>query len=189
MAAKRELRAALARLPRPGGAAAQACAAAVVRHLAASPDLASARRVALFAALADEVPTRPIFDLLLRLGRTPLLPRTRRGEALDFAPLARWEDLRRADFGLLEPPSMAPSVIPGPGDLVLTPGLCFDRRGGRLGRGGGYYDRTFPPGSPAPALVALAYACQIVEAVPAGPRDRRVSGVLTEYGMIRTRGR
>lgn len=182
---KRRLRAELRSRPRPTAAAALICAAAATRHLAASPELLRARRVAIFAALPLEVPTYPFFALLRRLGRTVLLPRVRPHEALDFAPLARWEELRRTGFGLLEPPAGAPSVMPGPGDLVLVPGLGFDRRGGRLGRGGGYYDRTFPPEAPAPTLVALAFACQILEQVPAGPHDRCMDGLVTEYGMLR----
>ena len=156
--------------------------------LARSPELLRARQVAIFAALADEMPTRPIFVLLRRLGRTPLLPRARPGKALDFAPLARWDELRRADFGLLEPPAGAPSVVLGPGDLVLVPGLGFDRRGRRLGRGGGHYDRTFPPGVSAPDLLALAFSCQLVDEVPVGPHDRRMDGILTERGMLRVAG-
>lgn len=188
MACKRRLRADLRRQPVPRGEAAGACGAAAARHLAASADLSRARRVALFASLPGELPTRPVFALLGRLGRTALFPRVRVGEALEFAPLARWEELRRTALGLWEPPAILPAVPLGPQDLVLVPGLGFDRHGGRLGRGGGLYDRTFPPGAPAPALVALAFACQVVDRLPAGPHDRRIDAIVTEYGMIRVSG-
>jgi len=188
LASKRRLRRTLRRLARPAGSAAELCATAAMRHFARSPELLRARQVAIFAALPDEMPSRPLFALLRRLGRTPLLPRARPGKALDFAPLARWDELRRADFGLLEPPAGAPSVVLGPGDLVLVPGLGFDRRGRRLGRGGGHYDRTFPPGVPAPDLLALAFSCQLVDEVPVGPHDRRMDGILTERGMLRVAG-
>lgn len=127
--------------------------------------------------------------LLRRLGRPTLFPRVRTCEALEFAPVVCWEALRRTgSLGLWEPPALVPPQRLGPQDLVLVPGLGFDRHGRRIGRGGGHYDRTFPPGSTGPALVALAFARQVVDRVPAGPHDRRMDAIVTEYGMIRAVG-
>lgn len=169
---------------RPAGSAAEACGRAAAQHLRSSALLARARRVALFASLADEIPTRPVFDLLHDLGRSALLPRIVRGDGLVFAGLARWEDLRPGPFGVGEPRADAPRVELGPGDLVLVPGLGFDRRGRRLGRGGGHYDRTFPPGAAAPALLGLAFACQLVDEIPSGAHDRWMDGIVTEQGVL-----
>jgi 5-formyltetrahydrofolate cyclo-ligase len=182
---KRVLRRWLRALPKPAGAAADACGRAAAVHLATSPELARARRVALFASLPDELSTRPIFALLRRIGRIPLLPRIRPGEALEFAALWRWEDLRLGAFGVGEAPAGSPPAPLGAGDLVLVPGLGFDRRGGRLGRGGGYYDRTFPPGMAAPTLLGLGFHCQLLDEIPSGAQDRRIDGILTEHGRIR----
>jgi len=164
---------------------AEFCARSVARHLAVSSELTRARRIALFAALPDEPPTRPLFELLRGTGRTLLFPRVLPGNALDFAPLARWDELRRGDRGLLEPPPGAPDVALGAGDLVLVPGLAFDRRGRRLGRGGGHYDRRFPAGASGPTLFALCFACRLIEGIPSGAQDRRMDGILTEYGLLR----
>ena len=142
--------------------------------------------MALGASLPGELAMRPIFDLLQRSGRTALFPRIVSGEALDFVALWRWEDLRSGPFGVREAPPGRMAAVLGAGDLVLVPGLGFDRRGRRLGRGGGHYDRTFPPGTSAPMLVGLAFSSQLVDEIPNGAHDRSMDGVLTECGWIRT---
>ena len=70
-------------------------------------------------------------------------------------------------------------------DLVLVPGLAFDRTGNRLGAGKGYYDR-FLAGMKAPKI-ALAFAFQIVEPVPTAPHDQRVDMIVTEDEVITCR--
>ena len=68
--------------------------------------------------------------------------------------------------------------------VVLVPGLAFDRSGNRLGRGGGDYDATFPPGEVAPRLVGVAWEFQLVTDVPHGSHDRRVDAIVTERGWV-----
>jgi len=185
-AEKRALRASLRARAHPAGEAALACGRAAVRHLAADPALLHARRVALFAATPGEIPTRPLFELLRRMGRSALLPRIRQGDGLDFVALQRWDDLRPGAQGVPEPPEGAAAVALGRGDLVLVPGLGFDRRGRRIGRGGGHYDRTFPPGAQAPLLLGFAFACQLVGEVPTLAHDRWMDGLVTEHGVLRS---
>ncbi|KAK9804379.1 hypothetical protein WJX72_010099 [[Myrmecia] bisecta] len=79
-----------------------------------------------------------------------------------------------------------------PLDLLVMPGLAFDRSGNRLGRGGGYYDkfistyrqRVSDKGWPAPLLVALAFDCQLLRQVPAGPTDQRVDAIVTASEVV-----
>ena len=180
---RRELRAQRAEVP--GDEAARAGEAAA-RVLLAEGRIRGAARVALYAALPDEVPTRPLFEALARRGVPILFPRCRPDRRLAFAAVAAWEDLRPGHFGVLEPAADEPGVDLDPRDAVIVPGVAYDRAGHRLGRGAGYYDRAFPPGDDArraPLLVGLAYAFQLVDAVPHGPRDRSVDGVATERGL------
>lgn len=100
-----------------------------------------------------------------------------------------WDALRRGRFGVLEPPAGA-VVRPQAGDVVVVPGVAFDRDGGRLGRGRGYYDRAFPVGAEeAPRLVGFAYSVQLVERVPCDSRDRRMDAIVTEDGVHRVTSR
>ncbi|MES2713920.1 MAG: 5-formyltetrahydrofolate cyclo-ligase, partial [Pseudomonadota bacterium] len=72
-------------------------------------------------------------------------------------------------------------------DAVLVPLLAFDRAGGRLGYGGGYYDRTLA-GLPGAIAIGCAFASQEVPEVPTGPHDWRLPMVATEAGLIRCTG-
>jgi 5-formyltetrahydrofolate cyclo-ligase len=153
-------------------------------HLLAEPAVTAAVRVALYAALPDELPTRPLFDALAAAGIRRLLPRLEVGGRLSFAAVFRWDELAPGAFHVLAPAAEAPSEPPGPGDVVLVPGLAFDERGRRLGWGGGYYDRTFPVGAPAGAtLIGMACEAQLVESVPVDSHDRAMDAIVTERGL------
>jgi len=155
----------------------------VARRLLALPQLASPARVAIYAALPGELPTRALFDLLRGRGQTPLFPRCV-GDRLEFAPANRFEELASGRYGVPEP--VEPAVALGARDGVVVPGLAFDASGRRLGRGGGFYDRTFPPGAGAgPLLVGVGFDCQRVERVPVGDEDRVMDVVVTEGGILR----
>lgn len=170
-------------------AAADDVAARVCEHLLGEPAIADARRVALYAALPDEVPTRPLFEALSRSGTPCLFPRVAPGRRLVFALVERWEGLHPGGYGVLEPPEAATVCEPADGDVVIVPGLAFDRAGRRLGRGAGYYDRTFPPSARRqPLLVGMACEAQIVESLPADSHDRAMDAIVTERGFQWTKG-
>ena len=93
-----------------------------------------------------------------------------------------WDDLGPGRYGVPEPPTGAPVHELDSGDLAVLPGVAFDRRGRRLGRGRGYYDRTFRAAG-GPLLVGFAADFQVVEEVPTGPTDRPVDAIVTETGV------
>jgi 5-formyltetrahydrofolate cyclo-ligase len=161
----------------------------ICRALFSAFDFAARRRVGLYAALPDEVPTRPLFDALVNAGVECLFPRVVADGRLDFAWAARWEDLCPGAFDVLAPNVSAPTASFAVGDLVVVPGVAFDRRGARLGRGGGCYDRTFPPGGgPAVQLCGMAYEVQIEDSIPTTSHDRGMDAIVTEHGFRWTRG-
>jgi 5-formyltetrahydrofolate cyclo-ligase len=189
-AAKRRLRRELdARRRQVSPQAADAAAAAVAEALAGCAALQGARCVALYAALRDELQTRPAWERLAAVGRPPLLPRVDSSGRLTFHRVAAWEDLRPGRYGVLEPPARSPIETLGPGDWVFVPGVAFDLEGHRLGRGGGHYDAAFPAGRAGPELVGLAYDLQIVDSVPHGASDRAVDAIRTELRWHRVAGR
>jgi 5-formyltetrahydrofolate cyclo-ligase len=101
------------------------------------------------------------------------------GARLEFAPVERWDELVAGRYGVLEPPEALGRVELRAGDAVIVPGVAFDEAGHRLGRGMGYYDRTFS-GAGGPLLVGLAYEFQVRSSVPFGERDRGMDVILTE---------
>jgi 5-formyltetrahydrofolate cyclo-ligase len=160
---------------------AERAALGVAERALALVSIREAARIALYAALPEELPSRPLFDALGASGKLRLLPRVR-GEDLEFAPAGDWGELRAGRFGVLEPPAEVAPVALGSEDVVIVPGLAFDAAGGRLGRGRGYYDRAFAARAAAPLLIGAAYALQRVERVPRDSRDRRVDAIVTERG-------
>jgi 5-formyltetrahydrofolate cyclo-ligase len=153
-----------------------------------APEFEAARRVALYAARDDELPTRAFFEAARGVGKPLLFPRCLAEGALAFDRVDRWEDLRPGRYGVLEPVGEGEGESFEPGDLALLPGLAFDRAGARLGRGKGYYDRSFPShGREAPALFGCAFGERVLESVPAGPLDRRVDAIVTDERIHRVR--
>jgi len=91
--------------------------------------------------------------------------------------------LVRHHYGLLEPDPLLPVVSPDAIDVVLVPGVAFDTKGGRLGLGGGFYDR-FLVTTPAVRVGATYDSC-LVDALPCQAHDQRVDWVLTPSGLLR----
>ncbi len=96
-------------------------------------------------------------------------------------------ELHRSNFGLFEPVEGTPVVAGDAIHIVLVPGAAFDRQGGRLGRGKGYYDR-FLDACPQALTIAPAFPWQIVEQVPEEPHDVRIGWLATADGMVKCGG-
>jgi 5-formyltetrahydrofolate cyclo-ligase len=180
----RQRRYMLARLRMVDPVARDAAGLAMTRHVLAWPGLLVARRVALYAALTDEIPTSALMRALRDRGHPLLLPRAI-GDRLEFAEVTDSLPLVRGSFGVLEPCRTAASRALGIEDLVLIPGVAFDRTGCRLGRGGGWYDRSIDDSLR--DVFGVAYAFQVIDRVPAAANDRPVRGVFTEEGLIGAR--
>ncbi|MGH3776771.1 MAG: 5-formyltetrahydrofolate cyclo-ligase [Pseudonocardiaceae bacterium] len=99
---------------------------------------------------------------------------------LDWAEYTGAESLRVGPLGLYEPagPQLGCAAI-ATAVLVLVPALAVDRHGVRLGRGGGYYDRTLPLAAPGTPLVAIVRDDEVLASLPAQPHDVPVSAALT----------
>ncbi len=137
-------------------------------------------------AVHGEVSTRGIVERALREGKTVVCPRVRwKPRGLDSFAVGSLDDLVESSRGLWEPDSAAVPVDHAAFDLVLVPGIAFDRRGWRIGFGAGLYDR-FLAGVAAPR-VALAFSLQILDSLPVEPHDEPVDWIVTEGETIACR--
>ena len=145
--------------------------------------------VAGYVSVGAEPGTRALLDALRARGARVLLPVLLPDNDLDWGHYRGAEHLERAGRGLLEPDGdrLGPEAVAG-ARLVLLPGLAVDRRGVRLGRGGGSYDRVLARlargGGPDRArLVTLLYDAELLEDVPAEAHDRPVDAAVTPSGV------
>ena len=148
-------------------------AAAILARLLQDGHMAGARTVLLYHALPDEVPTQQLLDKLAAEGRTVLLPRVTSDTDMELRRYTSAANLRTGAFHILEPtgPLFTDySLI----DVAVVPGMAFDRKGHRLGRGKGYYDRMLARLSADNSRlykIGICFSWQLVERVPCDAHD------------------
>lgn len=152
--------------------------------LASQPRWQTAHSVLFFAPLPGELDVWPLLGAALAEGKTAALPRfvaeTNSYVACGIRDLAR--DLKTGQFGIREPADGCPEISLNRLDLVLAPGLAFDPRGRRLGRGRGFYDRMLA--TVRSTTCGVAFDEQIVSDLPVEPRDVSVNCILTPTRWI-----
>lgn len=176
MSDKHQIRAAMRALRKR---LAEADPTAAMRAADHAGDLPPGEVVALYRAMGSELDPEPLGRALLVQGRRLCLPVVAvRDAAMIFRAWAPGEPLEMDLAGCPAPLPLAAEIEP---DLIVTPLLAFDAFGGRLGQGGGYYDRTFAE-RPQALRIGFGYAGQAVERLALEPHDMRLHGVLTEAG-------
>ena len=150
--------------------------------------LKAAQTIMLYASMAEEIDLVPFMEILLADGRRIVLPEiTGRGK-MEARELPAMDALTDGVFGIATPDPTRGSIVPPEEiDVIIVPGAAFSSDGGRLGLGGGYYDRFLLRAGNA-VRVVLAFDFQIVPAVPMGVQDARVDVILTERRMISCNG-
>lgn len=160
----------------------------LVTRFSGLPGLAEAASVLLFvAALPEEPRTFDLFSLAYEMKKTVLCPRVdRRGRRLSLHRIGDpASELIPGVLGIPEPRPELPEVAPTTIDWALVPGLAFDERGFRLGRGAGYYDRLLPLLRPDVICWALCLSCQLVHELPVDDHDVPLDGVSTPERNVR----
>ncbi|MEL7049820.1 MAG: 5-formyltetrahydrofolate cyclo-ligase [Pseudomonadota bacterium] len=149
--------------------------------------LADAAKVSGYISIRDEIDPGPLMQALATSGHPLALPVIEApDQALFLAQWAPGDDMDEGAMGIPEPSRDAESVSVDV-DCMLVPLLAVDRRGYRLGYGGGFYDRTIAGlKAKKPVMtIGLAFDEQIVEAVPHDDYDQRLNWILTPSGPIK----
>jgi 5-formyltetrahydrofolate cyclo-ligase len=190
IAERRELRQSLADRRRALAPAERIAAAQGLRRsLEQLPEYFTDARVAGYWATNGELPLNLVIPPLASRGQQFLLPVIGKGQRLRFAPWQAGEDVQPNRHGIPEPVDPPELFEPFQLDLVLVPLLGFDRRGHRLGYGGGYYDRSFAflneqVRPTEPLLVGIAYAFQELAQIEDASWDVPLDFVATERELI-----
>lgn len=155
------------------------------------PEFVSARTVAFYVSFKSEVLTETMIKQSLSLGKTVVVPITDlANKRLTLSRLVDYgDDLAPGTWGIMEPkPDRINLVNVEEVDLVVTPGVVFDQKGGRIGYGGGFYDGLLRSLGKEKVSLALAFEMQMVEEVPVGDHDEPVGIIVTEERVIRCNG-
>lgn len=149
------------------------------------PALTAAKAVMAFAPLDDEPDLSPLLGALMARGTMVCIPKVDwfSGAMRPVAIESMDRDLALSRLNLREPRSDLRPVSPGELDLVLVPGLAFDLRGGRLGRGKGFYDRFLRLLTAKTVTCGVCFACQVIDEVPMEPHDVRLGALVHDRGL------
>ena len=154
----------------------------IEERLFAFPAIRDAKTVMLFSSFGTEVPTGEMIERAWDAGQRVALPVLHQG-AIHVAALKPGQALRTTSYGPMEPPDDEP--VPAEEiDVVVAPGLAFDRSANRLGYGGGHYDRLLGRLQPGAQAIGIGFQMQLVDAVPHGRSDRPLDAVVTDREVV-----
>lgn len=166
---------------------------AICAAVQALPEYQAAQTVMWYVDVRTEVRTRHDLPGALAGEKRIVVPWCKDGE-LELFELRSMEELETGAFKILEPASQlrddpARRVTAEELDFIMVPGVAFDRRGGRMGHGFGYYDKLLEHARADAPLVALAFECQLFDEVPMQSHDVFMDCVVTESGVYPGVGR
>jgi len=158
----------------------------ITARLIELPTVREARTISTYLDVGSEVRTRGLVEWALRNGKRIIVPVVERAiKRLIFSDLKAPEELERGTHGIPEPKrEFRRPVALEQADVILVPGVAWDRRGFRIGYGAGYYDRSINALRTHVATVGLAYEFQFISNVPRSRYDRRVDRIVTESKII-----
>lgn len=154
----------------------------ILEKLFAIPEFQRARTILFYASFDGEVDTFEMMTRSLKLGKNVALPTILSEEKKILPTLIHncEKDLEHGPYGIKQPrPSAGAAISPDKIDLCIVPGLAFDRRNHRLGRGAGYYDRFLADLSRRTPTVGLAFDFQVVAVLPNQEHDVPLDRVIT----------
>lgn len=165
----------------------------ICRKFAELPEYAAAGTVMFYVDVRAEVRTRHYLPTALEHGKRIVVPYCVDGE-LELFHLENMDELTVGMYKILEPrPELrtqpAKQIDVAELDLIMVPGVAFDRTGARMGHGFGYYDKLLEHARGDTPLVALAFECQLFEEIPTQAHDVFMDKIITEQAVYAGKGR
>ncbi|MZG53101.1 MAG: 5-formyltetrahydrofolate cyclo-ligase [Nitrospinae bacterium] len=157
----------------------------IEENLFSCDEFLSRERILYHLSFEKEVNTDSMIERSLKLQKKVYVPRINKSaKKMEICQIKSLDaDMKLNDFGIREPVHAAVES-PGKIDAVVTPGLAFDRSGGRVGFGGGYYDKLFAELPQSSLLIGIAYGFQIMDSLSQDSWDRKVQKVVTEKDTL-----
>ena len=169
----------------------QAKSAAVMDNFLNLPDMREWSTLFMYVNFRSEVETLKLIEKCLASAIRVAVPLVDAAAVrmLPFLIEDPRKDLAPGYYDIPEPdPDKCRRLDPVEIDAAVIPGSVFDARGGRLGYGGGYYDRFLVNDAPQARRIGFAFELQVVDAVPVEPHDQPLDILITEERIVNTRG-
>jgi len=165
----------------------------ILERFVALPEYRAAKVVMYYVDVRSEVRTRHYLPEALTHDKKIIVPYCVDGE-LELFHLTSMDELAVGMYKILEPKVELRALpekrfLPDQLDLVMVPGVAFDRSGARMGHGFGYYDKLLQHARPDAPLVALAFECQLFPEIPTQDHDIFMDRIITEKAVYEGRGR
>lgn len=147
------------------------------------------KNIFIYVSFGSEINTREIIEKSVKEEKKIYIPRTDfKSKVMDAVEIKSIYELTESSYGILEPSKEAICIDPNKLDLIVVPGVAFDRDGGRIGYGAGFYDRYFNKITKNNlnkiTKLALAYDFQVIDKVPMTEKDVPVNYIITEKEFI-----
>lgn len=155
----------------------------ILQNVLSLPEIQNCERILIYCSMGREIDTRQIIEKMFVSGKTVALPVCEGDGIMHFSVLSPDGPKIEGMYGIMEPEKDAQKITPRDGDIIVVPGLTFDRQGYRMGKGSGYYDRFLTRQKF--ISVGLARDCLIYDDVPREAHDMKVNILVTDKGIKR----
>lgn len=156
----------------------------IMQRLSLLQDFQQAKRVFIYVAVDCEPDTRPLINNMAD-SKEVFVPKCLDNDELEAVRLSDLSDLKKGRYGIPEPIQQGQTSFKGgTGSLIIVPGIAFDEKGFRIGRGKGCYDRCLSSQDKATRVWGVGFDLQIVKSIPTDNWDMRVDGVVTEKRIL-----
>lgn len=157
----------------------------IKKRLTELKEFKDAEVILLYASFRSEPDTHGLIKECLLAQKRVFLPRVNKEKKeLEIREINSLDQLKKGHWGIPEPDEDSPLRDINEAELIIVPGVAFDRRGGRIGYGAGYYDKLLSGLDKTIPVIAIAYDEQIMEEIPLEPHDKRVDLVITDREVI-----
>lgn len=153
----------------------------IAENFLALPEYKSSSTVFAYLGVGREPATADIINAMLADGKTVALPISYKGGIMVPHVIKSLDEMIPGKFGIPAPPEDTPALEPGEVDLIIVPGVTFDEKGYRMGRGGGYYDRYLEKTRAFSVGIARS---RLVRPVPVESHDMGVNCLVTDSGAV-----
>ncbi|MCD6109245.1 5-formyltetrahydrofolate cyclo-ligase [bacterium] len=155
----------------------------IYKNITGLPEWKKAKKVFIYISMKDEVDTRALIKNYLGK-KIIIVPKSHtKFNKLTLHEIKSFDDTEKGSYSIMEPKSHTRIITPEEVDLVIIPGIVFDKNGHRIGYGKGYYDRLTKHLTC--HKIGLAYKVQIVNNIPAQKHDVPVDTLVTEETVYR----